>query len=59
MTEVTDSAGRTVFVCDGCSSWTDKPVTRAELVADYGWIEDAEDDLGEVGYVPVYCSECQ
>lgn len=41
-----------VWTCDCCSSWTDRPVTRAELLVEWYW-EESEDDEG------VFCPECQ
>jgi len=44
-----------VWVCDGCSSWTDRPVTYEALLTEWGWKEweEVEDDVG------VFCPECQ
>lgn len=44
-----------VWFCDGCGSWTDRALTREQLLAEWGWIEwrEAEDDVG------LFCSECQ
>jgi hypothetical protein len=44
---------RETFTCESCRSWTDKPVTRDELVN--GWHWTVEHDEGESLY---FCPEC-
>lgn len=41
-----------VQVCDGCSSWTDRPVTRAEVLNEWGWVDGEEPES-------LYCPECE
>jgi hypothetical protein len=47
-----------VWVCDGCSSWTDRPVTLDALLKEWGWV------LADDGPAPgpdgegVFCPEC-
>ena len=59
MADTTETAR--VWVCDGCSSWTDRPVTLAVLLDEgvWGWV------LADDGPAPgpdgegVFCPECQ
>jgi hypothetical protein len=49
-----------VYTCEGCGSWTDRPVAKTDLLARsgpnaWGWVE-AEDDGGRGS---LYCPECQ
>jgi hypothetical protein len=57
MTE--DTMDKQVFVCDGCLSWTDRPVTRDEAISEYHWVEGDEPQWDGETLKPLYCPECE
>lgn len=46
-----------VWICDGCSSWTDRPVALSVLLAEWGW-ERADDAADAPPGEGVFCPEC-
>ena len=51
---MSDETEGTVWVCDECQSWTDRPTTRPELLTVWGW-EVVEID----GEPELLCPDCQ